>query len=145
MLKWLLLLVVLGLGLAWMGSRSIDHGMTVLDDAVSLRERERRRIDQLAAAAETYAQAATQQVVTEAREAHRAVQQRLGPAPTTPPKPTPPARPPLPQDLLGARRDQVEARLGSPTGRVRHGDGTEEWWYDRRVLVLRDGRVIHLR
>ena len=131
-MKWLVTLVVIGLGLAWLGSRSLDAGFSGLDRAVEVHQDAQRRSTGMAQAS------STAPVTAPAPVTPTAVPAPVAAKPVVPkPAPAPVVR--LTPDLLGLTRDRVEARLGSPTGRIY---GTrEEWWYDRQVLVFRDGRV----
>ncbi len=144
-MRWLIILMVIGGACAWLTMRGIDQGVEVLQDATALRERERQRVAEVAAALREEGRNAVVEGAAAAATVHATAQERLAEVlPPAPVRPAPP--PPVPVDgLLGAGKDAVERRLGSPTGRVRQADGTEEWWYDRRVLVFRDGRVIHWR
>jgi hypothetical protein len=132
--RWLAFLVVLGLGLAWLGSRSLDVGFGVLDQAVAHHQREAARVGGLTAVAAGPERPAS------------------SPAVPTPGRPaSPPAAPvaaapaPVIDDRLrGLGRHEVEARLGSPDGRVRLADG-EEWWYGRRIVIFRGPCVVAVR
>ena len=146
-MRWLIILVVIGFGCAWLTARGLDQGVAVLDEAVALRERERQRVER------TFAQVAEEgrQVAAHAAEEGRQLTAQVDEVveavvpPPPPSKPVVPAAPVPTADLIGQTPDVVERRLGSPTGRTRPGNGTEEWWYDRRVVVFRDRRVIHIR
>jgi hypothetical protein len=135
-MKWLATLVVIGLALAWLGSRSLDVGFGALDRAVEVRQDAQRRSEAMAkgdlgptGTTPVPAPAPGTPAVVPAPAAAKPVVSKPAPAPVVR----------LTPDLLGLTRDRVEARLGSPTGRIY---GTrEEWWYDRQVLVFRDGRV----
>ena len=135
-MRWLIILVVIGVGCAWLAMRGLDQGIAVLDDAVALREQERQRVKQTMATVAEQARDVGTRITTEIKTVL---------PPPAPSRPLAPAAPVPTADLIGQTPDVVERRLGSPTGRVRCADGTEEWWYERRVLVFRERRVIGLR
>ena len=135
-MKWLATLVVIGLVLAWLGSRSLDMGFGALDQAVEVHREAQQRSER--AAHGDGAASATNPVAPRPAVVAIAPPPMVTPTPAAKPPPAPTVR--LTPDLVGLTRDAIERRLGSPTGRVYQQ--REEWWYDRQVLVFREGRVV---